>query len=440
MKTSIITPLYEPGNPYILATYQSLKSQSLQEWLWIIGENNGGKVPDEIRKDNRVTIIRTEGGNIGKLKGQLSANCQTDVIVELDHDDLLTPDALNQVVTAFNNSTVDFVYSDFAEFTDFISDMPITLPMTIANERSAYEPRKGYPYSERYGWQHYEVEYDGHKLVAMRAPEVTAHNIRLIEWCPNHVRAWRKATYEKIGGHNPNLKVGDDHDLIVRFYLANAQFVHIPECLYLYRVHANNTVKTNNAAIRRATNEVYNQYLWQLAEKWCTDNGLMRIDLCGNIDPQPGYVVLDKRINPQVAGIPCDLDEHWWPIGDNSVGILRAHDALEHLLDPIHTMNEAWRILAPGGWFMILVPSSQGKGAFCDPTHVSYWNNLSFDYYTNPDKARYIPEFKGKFQVSRVLEYFPSEWHKENNVPYVAAHLFAVKPGYRAMGEMLWRI
>jgi hypothetical protein len=116
----------------------------------------------------------------------------------------------------------------------------------------------------------------------------------------------------------------------------------------------------------------------------------------------------------------------------------RAHDAVEHLADPIHTMNEAYRVLAPGGFFMIEVPSTNGLGAFCDPTHRSYWNKLSFRYYTDRSFARYVSAFRGRFQVSRIIEWFPSDWHRAENVPYVEAHLFALKDGYRPMGDVLF--
>ncbi|MFN9902558.1 MAG: glycosyltransferase, partial [bacterium] len=38
-----------------------------------------------------------------------------DLLVELDHDDELTPDALTLIAEAFTNPTVGFVYSDWCE-------------------------------------------------------------------------------------------------------------------------------------------------------------------------------------------------------------------------------------------------------------------------------------------------------------------------------------
>jgi SAM-dependent methyltransferase len=417
---SIITPLHAPGNRFIEETYRSLTAQTLAGWEWIILENHGGRVPESVRSDPRVQVHGLDLEGVGALKRMLCGLAQRPWIVELDADDLLVPVALERIAGALQGGA-DFVYSDFAEFKD-----------------GTWDARWGdYPYGERFGWRSYPVTFEGHDLVAMRAPPITAQNLRLVEWTPNHVRAWTKSAYERVGGHDPWRALADDHDLVVRFYLAGCRFAYVEECLYFYRVHGQNTVSKKIAAIRAATAEVYNKYIWQLADKWAQDEKLLRVDLCGGIDSPSGYFALDRHIAPGASGQACDLEKAW-PLEDGSVGLLRAQDAVEHLSDPIHTMNEAWRVLAPGGFFMIEVPSTNGQGAFCDPTHRSFWNRLSFRYYTDARFARYLPDFKGRFQVGRVIEWFPSDWHRAENVPYVEAHLFALKVGYRPMGEVLW--
>ena len=135
------------------------------------------------------------------------------------------------------------------------------------------------------------------------------------------------------------------------------------------------------------------------------------------------------------AKVTANLDEPW-PFADDSVGVFRAHDIIEHLKNPVHTMNEAWRCLAHGGLLLIEVPSTDGRGAFQDPSHVSFWNSNSFLYYTREQQARYIRHLglKAKFQLVRILDYFPSEWHKLNQISYVRCHLACVKNGPRLHG------
>lgn len=97
-----------------------------------------------------------------------------------------------------------------------------------------------------------------------------------------------------------------------------------------------------------------------------------------------GYVNVD-RCPPadQIADLSAA-----WPWGDSSVEEICAFDIIEHLPDKIHTMNEAWRVLVPGGRFDIDIPTTDGPGAWQDPTHVSYWNRNSFLYYTAGDPHR----------------------------------------------------
>jgi glycosyltransferase involved in cell wall biosynthesis len=415
---TVFTPLHAAGNAFILEAYNSLRAQTFLSWEWVIVQNNGGFVPYEIQNDPRVIAVRAgddlEG--IGALKKYACSFGSGSYLVELDADDLLVPQALESIV---KNATggVEFLFSDFAEF---------------QGDRQPVEP-----FDAVFGWHHHHSYLDSYLgLNVMHAPEAAAQNLRRIEWSPNHIRVWQRDFYNEIGGHNPIFRVGDDHNLLVRTYLAGARMVRIPECLYLYRVHEKNTVKTKNTDIQMATNRVYNASVWALAEEWCRREKLAKIDLCGGIDSPPDYTSVDLLPAFTENHVVCDLNGPWKPFASNSVGLIRAQDALEHLRDPIHTMNEAYRVLAPGGFLMIQVPSTNGKGAFCDPTHVSFWNDLSFRYYTHRNFARYIPAFKGRFAVSRVQEWYPTIWHTENNVPYIEAHLIALKDGYHHYGEV----
>ncbi len=106
---------------------------------------------------------------------------------------------------------------------------------------------------------------------------------------------------------------------------------------------------------------------------------ILRIDLgCGAWKPE-GFVGVDNYPWSEVDVI-ADLNENF-PFPDKSVDEVRAHDVIEHLRDRIHTMNEIWRICKPNAIVNISVPSTDGRGAFQDPTHISFWNINSFKYY-----------------------------------------------------------
>lgn len=155
-------------------------------------------------------------------------------------------------------------------------------------------------------------------------------------------------------------------------------------------------------------------------EDWSRANGLRLVDLGGAIDSPDGYESYDRH-NADIVG---NLDETW-KLDDDSVGVLRAHDVIEHLVDPIHTMNEAWRVLADGGVLDVLVPSTDGPGAWCDPTHISFWNRRSFRYYTEASMRRYLePECRCRFRAEVLADV--RMWE---GIPYVVAHLVALKSG-----------
>ena len=134
-----------------------------------------------------------------------------------------------------------------------------------------------------------------------------------------------------------------------------------------------------------------------------------------------------QSVDLKDADIVADLNEPW-PFADDSVGVIVANDILEHLKSPIHVMKEAHRVLCHGGLFLTSTPSTDGRGAFQDPTHVSFWNQNSFWYYTHQETAAYI-DTPVRFQDVITDTVFYSDWHRTNNIPYVRAHLLAVKEG-----------
>ena len=412
---SIISPHYEKTNPYIKEAYQSLTAQTIKDWEWVIIQNNGGEIPAEIAEDERVKVSQSDLSGVGALKRFACQQASGDIIVELDSDDMLTPQALQEITAAFEDEAICFVYSNCAEFQD-----------------ETWEPKV---FSEYWGWKSRPFQYEGHKLTEMVAFPPSPHALRTIWWAPNHVRAWRTTEYWAIDGHNPDMAVADDHDLCCRFYL-HGKMKHIDKCLYLYRLHDDNTWLRENADVQAGMWGNYSKYIIPMAEKWATENSLALLDLGAGFNKPTNYFGID--IQPG-SDFQCDLNKGL-PMNHNTVGVIRAYDILEHLSDPVHVLNECYRVLVPGGWLNISVPSTDGRGAFQDPTHISFFNENSVWYYTNPKFAQYVKDIRCKFQVSRVLTWYPSDWHKEHDISYVDAQLIAVKNGHEPIGECLWPV
>lgn len=123
----------------------------------------------------------------------------------------------------------------------------------------------------------------------------------------------------------------------------------------------------------------------------------------------------------------ADLNEKW-PWDDSSIDEIRAWDLIEHLRSPIHTMNEAWRVLKRGGKFDIWVPTTDGRGWAQDPTHVCNppFNRNSFFYYEhgNPHLTRFAPK-NGVRCAYRII--FEDEKLYAGNVSKLRIVLEAVK-------------
>ncbi|MDG4763910.1 glycosyltransferase [Solwaraspora sp. WMMD406] len=395
---------------------QSLLAQTYSDWEWVVVLNQGARWRPEV-VDRRIRLVNADHlSGIGAVKARACAEASGDILVELDHDDMLTSTCLEQLDAAFEaDPAAGLVYSDTAQ---------------IREDGSRDETR----FAATFGWDYREEQVDGRDLLVCRSLPATPHNVSYIWYAPNHVRAFRRDLYEKVGGYDESLGVADDHDLMCRLYQV-CEFRHVPECLYLQRMHANNTQRHPdvNAQIQKRTVEIYDSNIELNALAWSRRLGLVALDLGAAHNKPEGYLGLDRIAGPGVD-IACDVNLGRIDLPDNSVGVVRATDFLEHVPDKIALFNELYRILAPGGLLLSLTPSTDGRGAFQDPTHVSFYNENSFWYFTNSAYARFVPEIQCRFQVSRLVTYFPSAWHETHKISYVAANLIALKGNARNGG------
>jgi len=390
MKFSIITPTH--NTKFLKELELSILVQVYDNWEWIILLNNGTKYKST---DKRIKIFECpfESTSVGALKKYACSLADGDVIVEVDHDDMITPNCLYELSVAYKNSDVGFVYSRDAVLGDFT------------------------PYNEFYGWTYDKFEWHGQLLYTMTPQPLHPGRLGQIYFAPDHVRSWRKTVYDQIGGHNENLEICDDLDLMHRLYMAT-NFHFIDKVLYIYRIDGDNTWLKNTKNIAEKSGELYMKNIFNLCKRFCDINDVLQIDLCGGFNKPDGFMSIDK-VN---GDIYADLDEGI-PLPNNSVGIVRAFDALEHIKDKQHIMSEIHRVLIPGGMLISQTPSTDGRGAWQDPTHVSFWNENSFWYWTRKEFMEYIRNDKVKFKESYLSSVFLTDWHRNNNIPYVVAYL-----------------
>jgi glycosyltransferase involved in cell wall biosynthesis len=389
MKLSIFTPTN--NIQWLDLPYQSISKQiDLDLNLdveWIIVPNNNVEIPSEIQNKRWVRVVRcsSELKNIGALKHFACEQATGDVFIELDHDDELLPGSLRRIHDEMKDKPNSFLYSD----------------KTV--KRHDNKPQI---YGHVWGWEHY----NWNDQIINKGFLPDARSLCQIFYAPDHVRVWSRESYKLSGGHDKSLFVGDDHDLVIRTYLAGSEFIFIQEPLYNYFIHGNNSWLQNCDKVQKQQHNNTEKHLRPLIKEWC------------------------RRENLSIINYPSEKFTEAQP---NSIGCIIANDVIASIsagASVIEFMNKCYELLVPGGWLQIDVPSTDGRGAFCDPMHVSFWNELSFRYYTNKNFSKFIPQYKGRFQQVILKTHMPSKWHQDNNVPYVRSDMCAIKKNHRLAG------
>jgi O-antigen biosynthesis protein len=415
---SVFTPSHRPT--FLSECFESLQVQTFEEWEWVVVLNKGAKWKPP-RNDARVrVIVDNDLDGVGSAKRRACQEARGEILVELDHDDLLARKALEAVHEAYSDKPdLALVYSHCAQ---------------ILEDGS----RDDSTFNAAMGWEYKEAVVDGRQVQYAVSLQPTPHNVSYIWFAPNHLRSFSRRAYEQAGGYDATRKVLDDQDLMCRLYRVG-DFHLIDECLYLQRMHSDNTQRDEetNSFIQNETVALYGQYIETNALAWCRRHNLLALDLGAAHAHPSGYLGVDRVAAPGVdivAELPSPL-----PFADGSVGVIRAVDFLEHVADKVALFNELYRLLAPGGLLLSQTPSTDGRGAFQDPTHVAFYNENSFWYYTEANYRNFVPEITARFQVSEVVTRYPTEWHAAHNIPYVTANLIALKePMLRNGGPLLW--
>lgn len=413
VEISVITPVFRTD--HLEQALRSLAAQSFGAWEWVLVPVAGVELPETVTQSKRVRTVdhpETPGeANLARLAGAESAEGR--IVTFLEDGEALAPGALELIVAALDENGSDVVYTDFALF-------PI-----------AGEPVPNY--NAEYGWVTGTIDFEGETLRSVEAFEPIPSALCHASYAPRHGLSMTKETYIELGGHDRALGNAATFGFVCAAFVSGKRFQRIPEVAVFTRFE---TYVRRDAYLEKIISDTYTM---PIVHEWSRQNELAMLDLGAAHNPAPGFVSVDL----QDAIINCDL-RFGLPLPDDSVGAIRASDFLEHMntcpdsscthgadgKSPrcvVGIMNEFYRVLAPGGWLITHTPSTDGRGAFQDPTHVSYWNPNSFWYYTRSDQARFLRGVTCRFQMARLWQGFPSAWHEENNLVYVDADLVALK-------------
>jgi len=257
---SVCTSTYNNTPEQLARAWASLKAQTYTNWVWNIYDDSTdptvwanlyGLCADERYKIDLYRPHVPSRGNIGLSKHNCFMLAKGDILVELDADDVLTPDALQLVSDTFDRGA-GFAYSDWCEI--------------LPDGQSGKYP-DGWAFG--FGDHYWDTE---HSVWAMKAPPINEITIRHIVSAPNHLRAWDSDLYRKIGGHDITLPVADDFDLVVRTFL-EAELTHIPKMLYIQYVGSHTAQRQRNDLIQTLVADLAEKYRDRITARFNPENG-----------------------------------------------------------------------------------------------------------------------------------------------------------------------
>ena len=232
VKFSVLVPLYNTPLNFLSEMIESVQAQSYQNWELCLADGSDAEHEDVgktckkyAKKDKRIKYKKLEK-NLG-ISGNTNACIEMstgDYIALLDHDDILHPSALYEVMKAICEKKADFIYTDETTFES--------------------------PDKNRLITTHFKPDF---------APDNLLANNYIC-----HFSAFSSDLLQKTGGFRSEYDGSQDHDLILRLTNAAECIVHIPKVLYWWRSHPQSVAQDIGAkqyAVDAAKRAVQN-FLW----------------------------------------------------------------------------------------------------------------------------------------------------------------------------------
>jgi GT2 family glycosyltransferase len=227
---SIIVPVYNTPARFLHEAIESALNQVYPYWELCVADD-ASTVPhvkhilkEYAARDERIKVVfRTENGHISRASNSALEIATGDFVALLDHDDVLTPDALYEVALLLNrHPEADAIYSD----EDKIDE---------SNQ--------------------------------LRDPFFKP------DWCPDsflsrmytcHLGTYRRSLVSEIGGFREGYEGSQDYDLVLRITEKTDKIFHIPKILYHWRIHPASTASdienktyATDAAVKAITEALY---------------------------------------------------------------------------------------------------------------------------------------------------------------------------------------
>lgn len=252
---TVLTPVYNPPPAVLRDTIASVRSQTFDDWELVLVDDASpdpsvlSMLREAAAADSRIRVIeRRENGHIVAASNDGVVAAHGEYLALLDHDDLLTVDALERVAEHLGPH-VDYLYSDEDKIDEESKHLDVFHKPTWSPERLLGQMYTG------------------------------------------HLSVLRTNVVRRVGAFRPGYEGSQDHDLVLRVTEAARDIVHIPEVLYHWRL-----VRGSAAADPHA--KPYAQIAGQKAVQDALDR--RHDDATAEFIPDfPGCYRLQRRLPPQ---------------------------------------------------------------------------------------------------------------------------------------------
>lgn len=213
---SIVIPFFNTADKYLYPLLDSITGQSFDDWELIVADASTDKkrstaIRKAIEYDERLhyhRISKNEG--ISGNTNQAIKHATGKYVVFCDHDDTLSPHALNEVAAKIiDNSSVDIIYSDEDKLTD--------------NGKLRHSP--------------------------FFKPDWSPHLFFNTNYT-NHLSVVKRELIERVGGLRSAFDGSQDYDLLLRIHRLSEkpiQVEHIDKVLYHWREADGSTAINHNS-------------------------------------------------------------------------------------------------------------------------------------------------------------------------------------------------